>query len=307
MAIDWQKSLVELAEAAKAVSAARVAAFSDLAHSDVDAFRTMWGGMVAERRRRIVDRMVELAEDIVEFNFDTVFRICLDDDDRMVRLKAIEGLAESCEPYLIEPLLHVLRYDSDTGVRAGAAFALGRFSMLAELKKLRPSYGERLQDALLEALGEDDLPQELRRRVVEAIAPLCNPRVTALIEEAYSSQQSAMRASALYAMGRNCDPRWIPVLVRELASPEVEMRYEAATALGELGEDAGVPYLVGLVRDDDVQVQEAALTALGKIGTNEAKRVLRAVAKDSDDRLREVALDALREAEAADDLLISYE
>ena len=64
---------------------------------------------------------------------------------------------------------------------------------------------------------------------------------------------------------------------------------------------------MGLVRDDDVQVQEAALTALGKIGTNEAKRVLRAVAKDSDDRLREVALDALREAEAADDLLISYE
>ncbi|MDP7240046.1 MAG: HEAT repeat domain-containing protein [Dehalococcoidia bacterium] len=307
MAIEWQKSLGELAAMTKAVSAARILALSDLSHSDVGAFREVWGGLLNERRRRIVDRMVELAEDDVELSFDTVFLICLDDSDRVVRLKAIEGLAESSEPFFIEPLLRLLRYDSDTSVRAEAAVALGKFSMLVELKKLRPSYGERLQVVLLDVLGDDNLPDEIRRRVVEAIAPMCNQRVTELIEETYANQHLDMRTSALYAMGRNCDTRWIPVLVRELTSSSVEIRYEAATALGELSDGDGVPYLAPLVHDDDAQVQEAAITALGKIGTNAAKLVLKAMAKETDDRLRDVALDALREAEAADDLSIPYE
>jgi HEAT repeat protein len=297
LAVDWRKGLEELAGEAKAVSASRVAVLSDLAHSDVDAFRRMWQAIKAERRRHIVSRMVELAEDNVELNFDTVFRMCLEDPDGTVRLKAIEGVEESDEPYLIEPLLRVLHQDAEEGVRARAAVALGRFTLLAVLKKLRPRYAERLETALLEVLNDGDQPLGVRRRVVEAISPLSSPQVTQLLQEAYSSQHQAMRASALYAMGRNCDLRWLPVLVKELSSPEAELRYEAATACGELGEADVVPQLVALTRDPEPQVQEAALAALGKIGTSEAKRVLRESLQGGDERLRDAAAEALREAD----------
>lgn len=297
MAIDWRKGLEELARTAKEAATSRVAALSDLAQSDAEVFCQMWQAIKVERRRHIVSRMVEMAEDNMELNFDAVFRTCLEDPDAAVRLKAVEGLGESDEPYLIELLLSVLHQDAEEGVRAAAAMALGRFTLLAELKKLRPSYAERLETALLEVLDHGDQPLEVRRRVVEAIGPLSSPRVTQLLQEAYSSQHQAMRASALHAMGSNCDRRWLPVLVQELSSPEAELRYEAATACGEMGEEDVVPHLAGLTRDPEPQVQEAALTALGKIGTSEAKRVLRESLKGNDGRLQDAAVEALREAE----------
>lgn len=307
MAINWRKSLGELAEEARSISASRVAALSDLSHSDAVLFCQIWRDIKVERRRHIVSRMVELAEDNVEISFDSVFRILLEDPDGVVREKAIEGLAESDEPYLIEPLLRALRQDTEVRVRAAAAVALGRFVLLAELKKLRSSYGERLLTALLEAVDQGDQPLEVRRRVVEAIAPFSHPRVTEVIQEAYGSPQRAMRASALYAMGRNCDRRWLPVLLKELSGPEADLRYEAVTACGELGEDDAVPYLARLARDPDTQVQEAAVNALGKIGTSEAKRVLRESMRGDDQRLRDAVLEALKAAEVADDPFTSYE
>lgn len=307
MSIDWRKGLEELVGEAKTVSASRVAALSDLSQSDMVSFRQMWQGMKAERRRQIVSRMVELAEDNVDLSFESVFRLLLDDPDGGVREKAIEGLAESDEPHLIESLLRALRQDGEVRVRAAAAVALGRFVLLAELGKLRASYGERLLAALLEVLDHSDQPVEVRRRVVEAIAPFSNPRVVQVIQDAYGSPARPMKASALHAMGRNCDRRWLPVLLKELASPEADLRYEAAIACGELGEEDAIPHLVHLTRDPDPQVQEAAVTALGRIGTSEAKRALRESMRGNDGHLRDAALEALREGEAGDAPFSSYE
>ena len=78
--------------------------------------------------------------------------------------------------------------------------------MLAELGELRPEDGEKVQKALLSAIGNQEEQLEVRRRAIEAISPLSLSKVKDIIRQAYESEDARMRASALYAMGRNCDP-----------------------------------------------------------------------------------------------------
>lgn len=304
--MDWRKSLEELAKESKSLSSVRLAAFSDLSAEDLVSFKELWKGIPVERRRKMLARLTELAEDNLELNFDAIFRHSLEDPDAEVRLLAIEGLGESEEPSLVEPLIKRLQGDASERVRAAAAQGLGRFVLLAELNKLRPHYARRLEKVLLDVIGHGGQPLEVRRRAVEAIAPLSQPGVTQLIHDAYLSSEPEMKVSAVYAMGRNCDPRWLPILLREMGNDDPEMRYEAALACGELGEEEAVPSLANLLRDDDTQVQEAAIQVLGKIGGNEAHRLLRQLLTSEEARLVEVARDALQEAEVTEGPFSSF-
>lgn len=299
--MEWQKSLEELARESRNLSSVRLAALSDLAAQDLARLQELWQGIPVGRRRKVLARLTELAEDNLELNFDAIFRHSLDDPDAEVRVLAIEGLAESEEPSLVDALLWRLQNDDAVKVRAAAAQALGRFALLAELNKLRPHYARRIEKGLLDILSDSGQPLEVRRRGLEAIAPFNQPGVTQLIHDAYHSQESGIRVSALYAMGRNCDPRWLPILIRELSSPDPEMRYEATIACGEMGEAEAVPHLAGVLRDDDAQVQEAAIQSLGKIGGNEARRLLHRLLASDELRLAAAAREALEEAEVAED------
>jgi HEAT repeat protein len=201
----------------------------------------------------------------VTLNFDGIFRICLGDPDPAIRVKGIEGLWECEDCALIRPLIEMLSGDSDEAVRAAAARALGKFSLLAEFRKVPLRYVPKISEALFSVI---DNPQErlgLRCCAIEAVAPLSLPRVKEAIHHAYRSREFNLKISALRAMGRNADPNWLPMLLKELASPHLEMRVEAVKACGELGERNIVPYLSKLITDAPGQVRCAAIEALGKI------------------------------------------
>jgi hypothetical protein len=258
----------------------------------------VWPGTELERRRKIVSRLVELAEENFELNFDTIFKTTLRDSDAEVRVKSIEGLWECEETTLITPFIRMLNEDSSETVQAAAAKALRKYALLAELKKLGPSSSSRVSQALTDILADQNKPREVWRRALEAAAPLSLPQVKESINLAYKSPELKVKNSALYAMGRNCDTAWLPILIKEMSSPNPETRYEAAGSCGEICDEEAVPHLIKLAQDKDMEVQQAAILAMGKIGGIKASAFLQKCLKSADEVISETAEQALKQIEA---------
>ena len=289
------KNLAELSDESKPLVSSKLANLSATSPEEIALFLEAWAEMGFERRRQIASQLVELAEEDPKLNFDDIFHACLRDPDEIVRVRAIEGLWEYENHSLIDTFINMLREDRQESVRAAAALALGRFALLAELGKLRPDDGAKVEKALAAVIDDQEEQLGVRRRAVEAIATFSLPEVTEIIQEAYQSDDDEMRVSAIYAMGRNSDPAWLPTLVKELSNPDTEMRFEAAGACGELGEEEAVPHLLRLIYDLDAQVQLSAIAALGKIGGNEAGAALRECMNHTAEHIRGAAEDALEE------------
>jgi len=293
--------IADLSNSNKPLLNTRLVDLSNLSREELEFFRQRWGAIDTKRRRDIVFWLVELAEDNFELDFDGIFISCLKDPDAEVRSKAIEGLWENEDACLITPLVDLLNQDSSEKVQAAAAIALGKFALLAELGKLRSCRAARVSQALLAVISDDSRAVEVRRRALEAAAPLSLPEVSKAIREAYQSHDTKLKASAIHAMGRNCSPSWLPMLLKELGSPDVEMRYEAALACGELGVEKAVPHLIALINDEDIEVQLTAVQALGKIGGNEAKECLEQCLGHPSEVVQQTAREALRELKMAED------
>jgi len=281
----------------------RLAQLSNLSAEELKLLDQAWETTEPKRRRQIIYRLAELTEDNFDLNFDAVFKSRLKDPDDEVRSTAIEGLWESEETSLIEPLINLLEQDSSEKVQAAAATALGKFALLAELKKLRPSHKSKISRALLTIINDKSKPLEVKRRALEAAAPLSLPQMKQAIMEAYDSGEPRLKISALFAMGRSCSHSWLPILLKELTSTDVEIRYEAAGACGELGEKEAVPYLIELVGDPDVEIQLAAIKALGKIGASEAKGCLEQCLDNPNKVVQQAAEQALYELEGGEEPL----
>ena len=195
-------------------------------------------------------------------------------------------------------LIELLKNDPVEQVRATAASALGKFAALVEMGKLLSKDKDRLTQTLLCVLQEAREGEDVRRRALEAIAPLNSPEVSGYIQAAYASSKPKMKVSALHAMGRTCSSEWLPTLLQELKNDDAEVRYEAVSGCGELGDRAAVPYLIPLTQDGDSEVQLSVIQALGRLGGRIAKNVLTQSARSPEPRLREAALDALETLQA---------
>jgi hypothetical protein len=300
-----QEIILELADEEKTISNGALADVSNLDGDELNFFSQTWAGMAVERRRKIVNRLVELAEDNFELNFDSIFKNGLKDPDAEVRTKSIEGLWENEETSLITPFIRMLNQDNSETVQAAAAKALSKYAMLAELKKLGEYSSDKVRQALLAILVDRTKPAEVWRRTLEAAAPLSLPEVKKAIEEAYQSSDAKTRNSAIYAMGRNCDSAWLPYLIKEMASPDADTRFEAAGACGEICDEEAVPHLIKLTLDKDPEVQQEAILALGKIGGAKAKTYLLKCLNSADENVAEAAQTALRQIDAESDSFIA--
>src|SRR5436305_13611390 len=90
---------------------------SDLSSEDRATLREVWPGLPLDRRIRIVDALVDIIEDNIDFDFRHVFLIALEDSDADVRRGAIEGLVEDTSSLLMGRLINILRRDPDQYVR----------------------------------------------------------------------------------------------------------------------------------------------------------------------------------------------
>ena len=293
-----EEIITDLANSKNPLLNSQLAELSNLDSHDLEVSAQAWVTFTAKRRRQIIYRLVELTSDNVELNFDMIFKQCLKDRDADVRSEAIEGLWESEEAALIEPMINLLEQDTSEKVQSAAAVALGKFAMLAEYKKLRPHHTSRISEALLGVINDKNRPIEVRRRTLESAAPLNLPQVHEAIMDAYQSHNTKFRVSSIYAMGKTCDTSWLPILLNELNNDDPEMRYEAVGACGELEEMEAVPHLVELVNDPDVDVRLATIQTLGKIGGTEAKQCLNQCLNNHNQAVSQAAEQALLEIEA---------
>jgi HEAT repeat protein len=299
-----RQAISDLADIEKPILNAVLADLSNLNPADIIFFNQIWSKIAVDRRQKIINRLVELAEENFELNFDSILKSCLKDPDPAVRVKAIEGLWEDEETILINIFIRMLNEDVSENVQAAAAKALGKYAMLAELKKLGPYSSSHVSKALLAILNDRNKPKEVWRRALEAAAPLSLPEVKAAITEAYQSNDPTVINSAIYAMGKNCNSSWLPILIKEMSSASPSTRYEAAGACGELCDEEAVPFLIKLSRDNDVNVQQAAISSLGKIGGNKAKQHLLKCLNNPDEIISEAAESALKQIDAEEDSFI---
>jgi HEAT repeat protein len=284
-----------LANPARAPRAKALMALSDADSGSVRQLRASWGEIPVERRRFIVHRLVEIAEDNVEADFHQVLRIFLKDADPEVRATAIEGLWEDGSAGVMREVMALLKGDPSALVRRAAAEGLGMFAMEAAVGALSEERATSLRAALLAALARPDEDPEVRGAVLESVAVYGDEETRQAIDLAYRSAEPVMRAAAVAAMGNHLDPCWQPMVLKELKSPDPIMRYESASAAGFMELGQALPRLIELTRDADSEVRLAAITSLGQIGGQAARQCLEGLVKGSDSVLSEQASVALDE------------
>ena len=295
--------LDDLKDNEKSLSSSKLSNLSGLSTEESAIFKKAWSDIDVDRRRQIASQLVEITQSSYHLEFDEAFRIILQDGDAETRLLAIEGLTDCEDRSFIDPLMGLLDKKYDDQTRAAAASALGKFATLAELGKLRSCQSSEIENALMGLIRNKSEQTEVRRRAIEAIAPLSIPQVKEIIRRAYDSTNPELKRSSLCAMGRNCDPVWLPFLLKEMRNPDPETRYEAAVACGELCAPETVPQLLKLTRDTDIQVQIAAVSSLGHIGSIEAKAEIQRQLNSPDERIRQAAEVALEELGFSEDPL----
>jgi HEAT repeat protein len=276
---------------------------ADLSPAELGRFAKAWLKVPPERKWKVIDGLVECAEQNAEVEFSAIFKLCLKDPEEAVRQRAIGGLWEYEDRSLIPTLVEILESDCSGEVRASAATALGKFAALAQDGKLLPKDAELVETSLMKGLKNEGEWLEVRRRALESVAVFRSPVVTEFIHWAYDSDDQKLRCSSIYAMGKTGQPQWLSLLFRELQNPSSPVRYEAAHACGELDDEQAAPHLIPLLQDDDTQVQLAAVGALGEVGGPLARRALRRCLKWGDPVLEDAARSALESIEAMEDPL----
>ncbi|MCK4362168.1 MAG: HEAT repeat domain-containing protein, partial [Dehalococcoidia bacterium] len=157
MSLDsFAKNLAELSDESKPLVSSKLANLSATSQEELALFLEAWAEIGFERRRQIASQLAELAEEDPKLNFDDIFHACLRDPDEIVRVRAIEGLWEYENHSLIDTFINMLREDRQESVRAAAALALGRFALLAELGKLRPDDGAKVEKALAAVIDDQE-------------------------------------------------------------------------------------------------------------------------------------------------------
>jgi len=182
---DFEELLLQISDTENRLSISSLYCLSGMDRDEMLLFQEAWRSMAVERRRQIINFLMEVAEASFEVNFGLVFRFCLGDEDEEVRAAAIEGLWEDHDPALLNPLISLLRDDPSISVRAGAAAALGRYVLLGELDKIKARPFALVREALLETIHSSFEDQTVRQRAIESIAYSSDEGVREIIEAAY--------------------------------------------------------------------------------------------------------------------------
>jgi HEAT repeats len=204
---------------------------------------------------------------------------------------------------LVDVLLSLLhRGDTPEAVRGQAAISLGpvledvdtgSFDDADDLPIPERSFRQ-IQESLHELYRDANVPQDVRRRILEASVRAPQGWHRDAIRAAYGTRDEAWRLTAVFCMRfvRGFDEE----ILEALASPNPDIQYEAVIAAGNWGVDAAWPPIAVLVtsRKTPKPLLLAAIEAAAGIRPHEALELLDDLA-DSDD---EDIADAVREAMA---------
>ena len=148
---------------------------------------------------------------------------------------------------------------------------------------------------------DEDVPKEVRRRIVEASVRAPQDWHQDAIRAAYSSDDENWKLTAVFSM------RWIrgfdDQILEALASADPEIHYQAVCAAGNWEVDAAWPLVVGLVNSEatDKPLRLAALDAVASIRPQEAGAILVNLTDSDDEDIVEASYEAMAMAEGLPD------
>ena len=277
---------------------AELDALSVLEGGDLDRFRTVFVGLPADARARLVRGLFGAAQQRLRLDYSAINRLALEDSDARVRLAGVQCALEDRTPALLSSLLTIVKSDPSWDVRAAAAEDLARFTLLAELDDLEAEATAELRRVLLDVVSDEQQAPKVRTSALAALGYFSDTLIAEQLGDAFSNP--TLRIGAVRGMGRSADPRWTDRLMPVLGSDDPDMRREAAVALGEIEDERAVTPLTEMVDDPDLDVRLAVIQALGHIGGEEAREALLYLAEAAEDDVREAAEAALEELEAAE-------
>jgi HEAT repeat protein len=305
--IDFRTLLEILKNEDRKVPPSSLSELSDLDSDRVEELASIWDQIPTATRKVLLAELGQIADLRIEYCFEAVNRIALNDSDSEVRKIAIDNLWESKDPTLVKRFSIAAREDPTPPVRAAAARALGRFVYLGELREISSAILHDIEDTLLEILDTDDHP-EVRCCSLESLGYSSRAEVSLLIQEAYDSKDRDMLRSALLAMGRSADPVWEDQVTENLHHPDPALRFEAARAAGELELRDTTSDLIELLDDTTTEVRRAAIWSLGQLGGNRAKfsltKLLDEADHDEEYSLLQDALDHLAFVDGTREMLL---
>jgi HEAT repeat protein len=193
-----------------------------------------------DRLRALVSLRDFPAEDAVPLILKAI-----DDENLQIRSMAVFALGikptEACFPVLAR----ILETESDYGIRADAAGALG---YLKDIRAVEP---------LMRAFYED-VEWLVRFSAAVSLGNLGDPRAFDALIEALRAKETLVRQGAIAALGEIGDIRACEYILQFVSSDDWLVRQRLAEALGNLPTSRSLSALNYLVKDEHPQVVEAA-------------------------------------------------
>ena len=172
----------------------------------------------------------------------------LDEPSPVVRMSAVYALGRNPCPQAIDPLLNLLRYDSNAYVRKATAWSLGNYS---NAPVLEPLINALKQDVAAVRLWASSSLAEVGLNSGESSLPAANQ----LLESLQIDCEQIVRSNCIWSLGRlyNILSEKIKIDIVEafisvlLNDREPSVRYEARTALEQLDDTKVQKRLKGLI------------------------------------------------------------
>jgi len=235
---------------------------------------------------------------VVEENIDRILNgkdidgllTLLQDENMMVREKAVTIIGDTGNPRVVRPLIELLRNDREWRVQKAAAEALEKFG------------DKRAIEPLIDALKDKD--KLVRQAAQEALAH--EPRAVDPLIQLLEDKDRSVRWQVVSLLEGLGDKKAVEPLIKMIRDPDQNVRKTAVRALGRLKDDRAEAPLIEALKDKNEQVREVAASALGRfksskiieplmgrLGTDEIQEEVRNAAKAALKGCRENAIKPL--------------
>ncbi len=159
----------------------------------------------------------------------------------------------------------------------------------------------RTRAALQELYRDPEVPNSVRRDVLEASVHAPDEWHPNAVRHAYVQDDSSWRRTAVFCM--SFIPGFDDEILEALRSSDEEIERNAVLAAGDQRVDDAWPHIVALIDAEDTPkpILLAAIDAIANIRPQEAMDVLGELAESEDEDISEAALDALALVDDSDD------
>ncbi|MDP6156398.1 MAG: HEAT repeat domain-containing protein [Candidatus Thermoplasmatota archaeon] len=225
---------------------------------------------------------------VIEENIDRILNgkdidgllTLLQDENLMVREKAVTIIGDTGNPRVVRPLIDLLRSDREWRVQKAAAEALEKFG------------DKRAIEPLIEALKDKD--KLVRQAAQEALAH--EPRAVDPLIQLLDDKDRSVRWQVVSLLEVLGDKKAVEPLIRMIRDPDQNVRKTAVRALGRLTDDRAEDSLIEALKDKNEQVREVAASALGRFKSSKVIEPLigRLGSDETQEEVRNAAKGALK-------------